>query len=95
MINKYYGSNFKKNNHILVFQDCKKFCCYETFIIELVEIVEILREREYYITGKVQFQNESSGDCGILDVIHEKVNIIKVDLDNISFITSNIWNDSP
>ena len=41
------------------------------------------------------FKNETVGDCGILDVIHEKVNIIKVDLDNISFITSNIWNDSP
>jgi hypothetical protein len=94
MINKDYGSNFKKDNQTLVFQDCKKFCCYETWIIELIEIVKILREHEYYITGKVQFQNESVCDCWILDMMHKKINIIKIDLDNIAFITSNIWNAS-
>ena len=89
MINKDYGWNFEKDNQTLVFQDCEKFGCYETWIIELVET---LRERGYSLSGKVKFQGEEVGDCGILDVTPERVNIIKVDLDNIVFITSNVWN---
>ena len=77
-----YGWIFEKDYQTLVFHDCEKFGDYEEWILLLIKT---LKNCGYTLSGKIKFQGENVGDCGILDISPERLKIIHVNLDELKF----------
>jgi hypothetical protein len=77
-----YGWIFKKDYQTLIYHDCEKFGDYEEWILQLMKT---LKKAGYTLSGKVKFQGENTGDCGILDICEDTLKITRVDLDKVKF----------
>jgi hypothetical protein len=47
--------------------------------------MKTLKIAGYTLSGKIKFQGENTGDCGILDISENTLRIIRVNLDSVRF----------
>jgi hypothetical protein len=91
----YYDGNypiywhFQDDLQTLEWQGGEKFHIHETWI---VDVVEALRARGYTLSGKIQYQGEEIGDCGVIDVMPDCIIMFVADLAHIKFETKILWN---
>lgn len=81
--------HFQDDLQTLEWQGGEKFNIHETWI---VDVVEALRARGYTLSGKIQYQGEEIGDCGVIDVTPDCITMFVADLAHIKFETKILWN---